>query len=141
VSLLDNQHSLLNASIQKEYRMVIRNWKDAVPTVGHETAIIWSIFRGQGAPGLSAEEAPLLGASGLTNHMMQAGKEGDYHDHENVEQIYYFTKGCAKMKIDDQIYAVKEGDGVHLPPKTKHQLINDSDDWVEHLIISIKLSD
>ena len=41
------------------------------------------------------------------------------------------------MKIDDQIYDVKEGDSVHLPPKTKHQLINDSEDWIQHSIVSI----
>ena len=29
--------------------MVIRNWQDATPTVGHETALIWSIFRQKGS--------------------------------------------------------------------------------------------
>lgn len=119
--------------------MVIRNWRQATPTVGHETALIWSIFRGQQATDLPPEEAPLLGASGFTLHMMQGGQSGDYHEHENVEQIYYFTQGRGKMKIDDQVYDVKEGDAVHLPPKTKHQLINDGEDWIQHLIVSIIL--
>ena len=116
--------------------MVIRNWSDVTPYVGHETAIIWPIFRGQGSAGLSPEEAPLLGTTGFTVHAMQRGMEGDYHDHEDVEQTYYITQGQGKMKIDDEIYEVKEGDAVHLPPKTMHQLINDSDDWIQHLIIS-----
>ena len=119
--------------------MVIRNWKAVTPYVGHETAIIWPIFRGKGAAELSPEQAPLLGTTGFTLHAMQGGMSGDYHDHADVEQIYYFTQGQGKMKIDDEIYAVKEGDAVHLPPKTKHQLINDSDDWIQHLIISAKV--
>ena len=119
--------------------MVIRNWSDVTPYVGHETAIIWPIFRGQGSAGLGPEEAPLLGTTGFTVHAMQRGMEGDYHDHEDVEQIYYITQGQGKMKIDDEIYEVKEGDAVHLPQKTKHQLINDSDDWIQHLIISAKV--
>ena len=73
--------------------MVIRSWKEAVPVVGHETAIIWSIFRGKGSEGLTEEEAPLLGTTGFTLHKMQPGVEGDYHDHEDREQIYYFTEG------------------------------------------------
>ena len=116
--------------------MVIRNWRDATPYVGHETAIIWPIFRGKGSPGLSEEEAPLQGMTGFTLHMMQAGKSGDYHAHENKEQIYYFTRGRGKMKIDDEIYEVKEGDAVHLPPHTRHQLINDSEDWIEHILVT-----
>lgn len=116
--------------------MVIRNWKDVTPCVGHESAIIWPIFRGEGSPDKSREEAPLQGMSGFTLHMMQAGKSGDYHAHENTEQIYYFTNGRGKMKIDNEIYDVKEGDAVHLPPQTKHQLINDSEDWIEHILVS-----
>ena len=119
--------------------MVIRSWKEAVPVFGHETAIIWSIFRGKGSEGLTEEEAPLLGTTGFTLHKMQPGVEGDYHDHEDREQIYYFTEGRGKMKIDEKIYEVEEGDAVHLPPKCKHQLINDSDAWIEHLIITARV--
>ena len=117
--------------------MVIRNWTDVTPYVGHETAIIWPIFVARGAEGRTAEEAPLAGATGFTLHRMQSGMEGDYHDHKDREQIYYFTRGKGKMKIDDEIHSVREGDAVHLPPKVKHQLINDSDDWIEHLIVTI----
>ena len=116
--------------------MVIRNWRNVTPYVGHETAVIWPIFRTKNASDLTPEEAPLIAARGFTRHMMQGGQSGDYHAHENVEQIYYITEGSGKMKIDDEIYEVKEGDAVHLPPKTMHQLINDSDDWIQHLIIS-----
>ena len=31
---------------------IIRNWRDATPYVGHETAIIWPMFRGVGAEGV-----------------------------------------------------------------------------------------
>ena len=117
--------------------MVIRNWKDVTPYVGHESAVIWPLFVGKQAKDKTPEEAPLIGPSGFTLHMMQGGKSGDYHEHEKVEQIYYITQGRGKMKIDDEIYDVKEGDAVHLPPRTKHQLINDSEDWIQHLIVSI----
>ena len=120
--------------------MVIRNWKETIPYVGHETAIVWPIFSGKGAKDRSPEEAPLLGTKGLTLHRMQSNMEGDYHDHEESEQIYYFTSGKGKMKIDGEIHQVCEGDAVHLPPKPMHQLLNDSDAWIEHLIIPADVS-
>jgi mannose-6-phosphate isomerase-like protein (cupin superfamily) len=117
-------------------KITIRNWEDVSPYIGHETAIIWPIYRGAGEPGMPLEEAPMEGMVGFTRHMMQAGKSGDYHDHEDREQVYYFISGHGKMKLDGEIYDVREGDTVHIPAKIKHQLINDSDDWIEHLLVT-----
>ena len=119
--------------------VVVRNWRDSAPRVSHESKIIWNIFSEKGKDDKTADEAPLEGFSSLSIHMMQSGKESDYHEHEESEQVYYFTKGRAKMKLDDRIYEVREGDGVHIPPGSKHQLINDSDDWVQHLIIGARV--
>jgi quercetin dioxygenase-like cupin family protein len=119
--------------------MIIRNWTDCTPRVSHLSAIIWDVLVEKGNPERSGPEAVLEGFTSLTRHAMQGGKEGDYHDHDDWEQVYYFTRGQAKMKIDGEIHDVKAGDAVHLPPKAKHQLINDSDDWVEHLIISARV--
>ena len=158
----------------------VRNWRDCPPTVGHESAIIWSIFRHQDAPGLPPEEARMAGLTGFTLHLMQGRRNGDYHHHEDAEQVYYFTRGhgqmkidgelypvregdvvhtpaqsstsCStpeqvyyftrghgQMKIDGQLYPVREGDVVHTPAQIKHQLLNTSDDWIEHLIITAKV--
>ena len=116
--------------------MVIRNWRDVTPYVGHETKLIWPIYRSKGAEGKSYEEAPLEGITSLTLHRLQGGMEGDYHEHENKEQIYYFISGKGKMRIDDEIYEVTAGDAVHLPPRVKHGVINDSEDDIEYLNIT-----
>jgi len=116
--------------------MVIRNWRDEIPVVGHNAKLIWSLFRGKGTPGLTYEQAPMEGLTGLTLHRLQGNMVGDDHDHEDQEQIYYFLRGRGKMKIDGQVYPVREGDAVHIPPRTMHQIINDTEDWIEHLIIS-----
>ena len=121
--------------------ITIRNWKDVDPYVGHETAIIWPMFRGKGSEGLTHEQAPMEGMVGFTRHMMQGGRSGDYHDHDDREQVYYFVAGTGKMKLDGEIYDVRPGDTVHIPPKVKHQLINDSDDWIEHLLVTAVVPD
>ena len=45
--------------------MVIRNWQDATPTVGPETALIWSIFRQKGSAGLNEEGSTDVGGVGI----------------------------------------------------------------------------
>ena len=119
--------------------VTIRNWQDVDPYIGHETAIIWPIFRGKGTPDLTHEQAPMEGMVGFTRHMMQAGKSGDYHAHEDREQVYYFIAGAGKMKLDGEIHDVRPGDTVHIPPKGKHQLINDGGDWIEHLLVTAEV--
>ncbi len=116
--------------------VAVRSWKDGQPRVGHGAAIIWPVFNRKGSLDKTDEEAPLEGLSSLTVHALQAGKESNYHSHEDEEQVYYITKGRGKMFLDDKMYEVREGDAIHIPPPTKHQIVNDSDDWIQHLIIS-----
>jgi mannose-6-phosphate isomerase-like protein (cupin superfamily) len=77
---------------------------------------------------------------GFTIHRMQGGQAGDYHDHEAQEQVYYYFKGSGQMKLDDEIFDVKEGDAVYVPPQVKHQLINNTEDWCEHLLITAEVA-
>lgn len=118
--------------------VIVRNWKNIVPVVSHETAIVWSLLSTKGAEGKTPSEAPLEGFIALTLHRMQPGKSGDYHIHSDKEQVYYFTKGRGKMNIDDKLYEVRQGDAICAPIEKRHQLINDSDEWIEHLIINGK---
>ena len=120
---------------------VIRNWKDVVPYIGHDFAIIWPIFRSVGWPDKTADEAPLLGMDGFTLHRMQGGQAGDYHDHASKEQVYYIIRGSGQMKLDGEVFDVTEGDAIHIPAKVMHQFINNSDDWCEHLLITADVPD
>ena len=115
------------------------NWRDVTPYIGHETAIVWPILGPESAgEGSSYNATPLQGFSGVTRHMIQPGKAGDYHVHYDREQVYYFTEGSGKMNIDEVIYPVKKGDAVCVPPTSYHHMINDTDEWLVHLIINGK---
>jgi mannose-6-phosphate isomerase-like protein (cupin superfamily) len=117
--------------------MIIRNWRDQVPYIGHESKIIWPLLsrlnpEKEDAP----EHACLIALGNFTRHVVQGRITTDYHCHENKEQIYYFISGKGKMLIDDVEYAVTAGDCVHLPPQTKHGVINDTEEDIEYLNIS-----
>ena len=45
----------------------------------------------------------LAGLSGFTLHRMQPNQRGDYHDHDEMEQLYYFTEGAGQMQIDGEV--------------------------------------
>ncbi len=119
--------------------MVIRNWRDETPYVGHNAAIIWSLLRPANVEGEKRDLNVLRGMQGIVKHALQPGKESDYHSHEDIEQVYYILKGNATMVIDEERYPVREGDVVYLPPQAMHRIVNDSEDWVEHLIISCRV--
>ncbi len=125
--------------------MVVRNWRDVHPTVGHNGKLIWSLLNATETTATTATTATgetgarLQGFQSLTLHRQQGGGEGDYHEHADKEQVYFFLAGRGRMKIGEQWYDVREGDAVQVPPKTGHQLINTTDDWIEHLIITARV--
>ena len=80
------------------------------------------------------------GIKKVTIHRLQPGLETKPHAHTDMEQVYYFTEGRAKIIVGDETIEVRDGDAVYGPPDIPHGLTNDSDDWVEHLIISADVS-
>tara|TARA_B100000809_G_C14705098_1_gene375644 strand:- start:51 stop:416 length:366 start_codon:yes stop_codon:yes gene_type:complete len=116
--------------------MRIRNWRDQVPYVGHESKIIWPLLTRVGEEEDGPDSACLLSLGSLTRHIVQGRITTDYHAHENKEQVYYFVSGRGKMLIDDERFDVTAGDAVHLAPKERHQVINDSEEDLEYLNIT-----
>ena len=114
------------------------NWREVTPNIAHETAIVWPVLGPKGSTGSSYTASPIQGFSGITLHMIQPFKSGDYHAHYDREQVYYFTEGSGKLNIDEVIYDVRKGDAVCIPPTSYHQMINDTDEWLAHLIINGK---
>jgi mannose-6-phosphate isomerase-like protein (cupin superfamily) len=119
---------------------VIRNWRDETPYIGHESAIIWSLLRSAAAKGEKRDLHVMRTMTGIVKHALQPRKESDYHSHADIEQVYFILRGTGVMLIDGERYPVREGDVVYLPPRVMHRMINESDDWVEHLIISCPIA-
>ena len=112
------------------------NWRDVTPNIAHNTAIVWPVLGPVGTASGSYRATPIRGYTGITRHMIQPRMSGDYHVHYDREQVYYFTDGCGKLNIDEVIYECRKGDAVCIPPTSYHQMINDTDDWLVHLIIN-----
>ena len=114
---------------------VIRNWRDQEPRVGHINAVVWGMLGSANTEGEKEDLHCMQGIAGIAKHAVQSGKGTDYHSHPDAEQVYCILKGNGVMFIDDERRPVREGDIVYLPPNCKHQMLNESDDWVEHYIM------
>jgi len=112
----------------------VRNWRDQQPANSHG-AIGWKILteRGEGKP---YALSPLIGLHGLTFRMLQAGMVEPAHTHEAKEHVYYIIRGRGKVQLGDARHDVADGDAVYMPARGVHGIINDSDDFIDHLVIS-----
>ena len=111
-----------------------RNWRDQEPANSHG-AVGWKILteRGEGRP---YEVSPLVGLHGLTYRMLQAGMVEPAHSHEAKEHVYYIIKGRGQVQLGDEFHDVTDGDAVYLPAQGVHSILNNSDEFLEHLVIS-----
>lgn len=114
-----------------------RNWRDVTPILGHQDAVVWDVLHSVGAKERFPESSCLL-RIGTVGHLelQGGGKVSKYHTHENVEQVFIFLEGSGKMRINDVLYPVEDGDFVYAPAGLPHQVINEGKDWIEYLIIS-----
>ena len=123
--------------------MVIRNWTDCQPHVGHQNILIHYIMSHRRVDGRPEEGAVLLGDWSLTRHSIQPGKHGDFHTHEpnTSEHVFYVAAGRGQIKLDDEIHDIKVGDAIHVPPGVGHQNFNTGDEWLELLVISSSVNE
>tara|TARA_B100000029_G_C17593912_1_gene963425 strand:- start:2469 stop:2798 length:330 start_codon:yes stop_codon:yes gene_type:complete len=59
---------------------------------------------------------------------LKPGKSTSGHSHAGQEEVYNFVKGKGQMKVDDEIFSVKEGDLILIEDGKFHQVINNSED-------------
>jgi len=71
-----------------------------------------------GIPTGNAEKQSLAEAS------VPPGGETAEHYHRASEEIYFFTQGSGRMRLDGEESAVAAGDTVVIPPGTPHKLWN-----------------
>jgi mannose-6-phosphate isomerase-like protein (cupin superfamily) len=73
-----------------------------------------------GAPDLefrAATGALELRESGLTYQRVPPGYRFPYgHTHKTQEEVYVVVRGSGRMKVDDEIVALREWDAVRVPP-------------------------
>jgi mannose-6-phosphate isomerase-like protein (cupin superfamily) len=60
----------------------------------------------------------------LAEARVPPGSETVEHFHRSSEEIYYFVAGEGRMRLGDDVSAVRRGEAVVIPPRTRHKLWN-----------------
>jgi mannose-6-phosphate isomerase-like protein (cupin superfamily) len=63
----------------------------------------------------------------LAEARLLPGASTQEHYHAKTEEIYFFTAGCGRMRIEEEMAEVKAGDAIAIPPGRKHKLWNTGD--------------
>jgi mannose-6-phosphate isomerase-like protein (cupin superfamily) len=60
----------------------------------------------------------------LAEAVLRHGVSTLAHSHPNTEEIYYLLYGEGLMAIEEERRSVLPGDGIIIPPGTRHQILN-----------------
>ncbi len=58
------------------------------------------------------------------------------HYHSHAQQFFRVLKGKASFEIENQTIALESGEGILIPPNTKHRIRNSQSENLEFLVIS-----
>lgn len=58
------------------------------------------------------------------------------HYHEKAQQFFFILKGIATFEVEEQLFAVKENEGFHIPAGKKHRIINKASTDLEFILSS-----
>ena len=123
-------------------RIVVRNWRDQEPYVGHISALVWTLYQSHDKDETSPPEINRLnGISSFVKHGLQGHQHSDHHHHTDIEQLYFVLRGRGQLTIGDDKVDVRDGTAVYMPVNVPHQAFNDGDGWMEHLIVSCPLDE
>ena len=118
----------------------IVNWRDVQPKIAHMSAVHWGGFRDRERSDDTDPNNRLERLHGFARHALQGRKTSDYHQHDNLEQVYYVLSGRGEVLFGEERFPVTEGDAIYLPPGVHHQMFNDMNQaWLEHHVISQKV--
>jgi mannose-6-phosphate isomerase-like protein (cupin superfamily) len=60
----------------------------------------------------------------LAEATLPPGTATDAHRHPRTEEIYYLLRGAGRMTVGQETRPVGPGDGILIPPGTRHQIQN-----------------
>lgn len=59
------------------------------------------------------------------------------HYHNHSQQFFRILRGQATFEVAHEEIKLVSGEGIHIPPKTKHRIRNDQSENLEFLVISV----
>ena len=119
--------------------IIIRNWRDAHPTIAHESGLDWRLLsNGQKTSGdIESKLEPtyecLKSITYVSLAKLQPRLSYEPHHHKDHEEVYYIINGSGKIKIGNEEAHFRDGDIIYIPENTTHSITNDSEEMIDFL--------
>lgn len=72
----------------------------------------------------------------IIEECMPPGTSEQSHYHEYAQQVFYILSGTATFDINGKLKTVEANQSIHIPPNTKHFILNKGDADLHLLVIS-----
>lgn len=88
--------------------------------------------------GIKCKGWHLVNTEGLSviKELMPSSAKEVKHRHINSQQFFYILNGQALFVIDGKEYTIDAHEGIHILPNVNHQIINETDEDVEFIVVS-----
>jgi mannose-6-phosphate isomerase-like protein (cupin superfamily) len=67
---------------------------------------------------------------------MPPGTAEQLHYHERAQQVFYLLQGTATFEVEGETVTVLQGQSIHIVPKSRHRILNNSKAVIHFLVIS-----
>ena len=72
----------------------------------------------------------------IIQELVPPGQAEVNHLHNVSRQFFYILAGTGTMRVGEETFILRPGEGLEIPPGTAHQFRNDSGEDVSFLVIS-----
>jgi mannose-6-phosphate isomerase-like protein (cupin superfamily) len=125
--------------LESKSNLIVRNWRNVYPTIAHKSGLDWRLLamdtktHGDIDAKVDAKFQCLKSITYVSLAKLQPSLSYEPHEHNDHEEIYYIINGSGQIKIGDEVAKFRDGDVIYIPEKTRHSIINDSNEMVEFL--------
>jgi mannose-6-phosphate isomerase-like protein (cupin superfamily) len=120
--------------------IIKRNWRDAHPTIAHQSGLDWrllsSTMKTSGdieEPELDPQYRCLKVITYVSYAKLQPSLSYEPHLHEDHEEVYYIINGTGNIKMGNEEVRFRDGDIIYIPENTTHSIINDGEEMIDFL--------
>ena len=120
--------------------IVKRNWRDAHPTIAHQSGLDWRLLSSATKTsgdieesGLDPQYRCLKAITYVSYAKLQPRLSYQPHHHDDHEEVYYIINGNGKIKRGNEEVRLRDGDIIYIPENTTHSIINDGEEMIDFL--------
>jgi mannose-6-phosphate isomerase-like protein (cupin superfamily) len=120
--------------------IIKRNWRDAHPTIAHQSGLDWRLLSSTMKTSGDIEESELdpqyrclKVITYVSFAKLQPRLSYEPHLHDDHEEVYYIINGTGRIRVGNEEVKFRDGDIIYIAENTVHSIINDGEEMVDFL--------